>query len=124
MGWISFLEIMRWTVFVGMEEMWKLLFLRYSKLRRQHRVGGNTRAHAVSGAAMSLGYATSQSMLLMIFVTLFFQAPQSGGGEAITGDEFGWMTLFTLFFGMVRELQFCASYPRFHHHYLNQAINK
>ena len=73
---------------------------------------------------MSLGYATSQSMLLMIFVTLFFQAPQSGGGEAITGDEFGWMTLFTLFFGMVRELQFCASYPRFHHHYLNQAINK
>ena len=101
MGWISFLEIMRWTVFVGMEEMWKLLFLRYSKLRRQHRVGGNTRAHAVSGAAMSLGYATSQSMLLMIIVTAVFQAPSSGGGEAITGDEFGWMTLFTVFFGVV-----------------------
>ena len=116
MGWIAFLEIGRWAVFVGMEELWKLIFLRHSKLRRQHRVGGNTRAHAVSGVAMSLGYATSQSMLFMIFVTLFFQAPSSGGGEAITGSEFGWMTVFTLFFGWycryLRSCRFdCRLYP-------------
>lgn len=63
-----------------------------------------TRAHAISGVALSLGYATSQSLVFVLLVTAILE--NNGDAHAqktheITGGEFGLMVFFSLFFGVV-----------------------
>jgi len=66
-------EVLRWTVFVFVEEIWKTAFLRWTKLQREHQVGATSQAHAVSGASLALGYSTSQSILFMMIMTLILE---------------------------------------------------
>jgi hypothetical protein len=85
------------------EELWKALFVRWDRLRRQHRVGATAKAHAVSALALALGYATAQSLLFVVVVTAILEnnARDSPNEEALSGAEFGWMVFWSLFFGVV-----------------------
>lgn len=112
--WVFPVEALRWTCFVTVEEAWKTHYLRLSKIQSQGSVGAKSRAHATSGAAMSLGYATAQSMLFLVIVTSIVE--NNGGSydqehHIITGGELGWMVFLTLVFGFVSmPLNIMASY--------------
>ena len=104
LGWFWLAEALRWCTFCFVEELWKGLFVRWDRLRRQEEVGALTRAHAISGVALSLGYATSQSLLFVLLITAILENNGDAHAQAtheITGDEFGLMVFFSFFFGAV-----------------------
>jgi len=78
-------------------------FVRWDRIRRQHRVGASSKAHAVSALSLSLGYATAQSLVFMLLVTEVFASNPEQDGEAqyIGAGEFGWMVFLSLFFAAV-----------------------
>ena len=65
--------IARWSAFCLVEEMWLLYALRMFRRRRQHRFVENSnraqRAYALYGAAVAVGYAATQCILLACVVT-------------------------------------------------------
>lgn len=85
-----------------MEELWKALFVRWDRLRRQHRVGGSAKAHAVSALSLGLGYATAQSILFVVLITAILENNvRDPNEEALSGAEFVAMVFWSLFFGVV-----------------------
>jgi len=84
------------------EELWKALFVRWDRLRRQHRVGASAKAHAVSALSLALGYATAQSLLFVVLITAILENNvRDPNEEALSGAEFVAMVFWSLFFGVV-----------------------
>eukprot|EP00614_Pseudopedinella_elastica_P007164 CAMPEP_0172611494 /NCGR_PEP_ID=MMETSP1068-20121228/31164_1 /TAXON_ID=35684 /ORGANISM="Pseudopedinella elastica, Strain CCMP716" /LENGTH=555 /DNA_ID=CAMNT_0013415477 /DNA_START=69 /DNA_END=1736 /DNA_ORIENTATION=+ len=114
LSWFWLVEFLRWGTFCAVEEILKAQFVRFDRIRRQHRVGPSAKAHGVSALSLGLGYASAQVLLFMMLVTEILAnngGPHAQKEQRIKFDEFGWMVFWSLFFGLVTmPLNLMATY--------------
>jgi hypothetical protein len=90
--WLAYLvvRLVEWTLFVAVEEYWKITFAISAKARRQHRVGDtDTLAHTLGSLAGGIGYATAQGIAIVILLCAGLDDASSAGGKTITPEETG-----------------------------------
>jgi hypothetical protein len=112
--------IARWSAFCLVEEMWLLYALRMFRRRRQHRFVENSnraqRAYALYGAAVAVGYAATQCILLACVVTAHmdghtvFQRGHADEGVVTASETGGLLFLSLCFAWFLLPLRLLASH--------------
>ena len=96
LGWFWLAEALRWCTFCFVEELWKGLFVRWDRLRRQE-VGALTRARHLRSGAVA-GLRDEPVLLFVLLITAILENNGDAHAQAtheITGDEFELVVFFT-----------------------------